>query len=360
VNFYNDNDPKVCAWLRELIKQGHLPPGHVDSRSILELKPEDLHGYTQVHLFAGIGGWPYALMLAGWPADRPVWTASCPCQPLSCAGQQKGHADERHLWPAVYRLIAECGPPEVFGEQVASTDGREWFAGVRADLEGAGYACGCANLPAASVGAPHRRERLFFVADSKRDGGRADKQERGQEGRVTDGGSCGMGHANGAGSQQGRQAAKAAGHGGSSLADGDSGVALGDTKHAKRRTEHQEHGEAHGRHGFGGDGNAVGLADSERKRLEGQRGHERDRDQSRRDGADATRSTAAGGATGPWVCYDIIPCRDGKARRIEPGTFPLAHGIPARVGRLRGYGNAICPQTAAVFISAFLDTELTP
>ena len=104
--------------------------------------------------------WPYALRLAGWPDDRNVWTGSCPCQPLSSAGQRKGHADERHLWPAFYSLIAECRPAIVFGEQVASKDGREWLAGVRADLEALGYACGAADLCAAGAGAPHIRQRF--------------------------------------------------------------------------------------------------------------------------------------------------------------------------------------------------------
>ena len=87
-------------------------------------------------------------------------------QPLSVAGQRKGHADERHLWPAFYSLIAECSPPIVFGEQVASRDGREWLAGVRADLEGVGYACGAADLCAAGLGRPQIRQRLYWVADS--------------------------------------------------------------------------------------------------------------------------------------------------------------------------------------------------
>ena len=58
------------------------------------------------------------------------------------------------------------------------------------------------------------------------------------------------------------------------------------------------------------------------------------------------------GATGAWDDTDWLPCTDGKARPVEPGTFPLAHGIPGRVGRLRAYGNAIVPQLAAEFIIA--------
>jgi DNA (cytosine-5)-methyltransferase 1 len=58
---------------------------------------------------------------------------------------------------------------------------------------------------------------------------------------------------------------------------------------------------------------------------------------------------------GFWSAADWIPCADGKWRPVEPGTFPLAHGLPARVGRLRGYGNAIVPQVAAEFIGAYMD-----
>jgi DNA (cytosine-5)-methyltransferase 1 len=62
--------------------------------------------------------------------------------------------------------------------------------------------------------------------------------------------------------------------------------------------------------------------------------------------------------SGFWSACDWIPCRDGKARPVEPGTFPLAHGIPGRVGLLRGYGNAIVPQVATAFIQAYLDLKL--
>ena len=166
VAYYNEFDPYAAQWLRNLIVNNLIAPGEVDERSIVDVRPDELRGYTQCHFFAGIGGWSHALHLAGWHDDRAVWTGSCPCQPFSNAGKQKGTEDERHMWPEFRRLIAECAPPVVFGEQVASKLGREWFAGVRADLEALGYAVGGADLPAASVGAPHRRNRLWFVADA--------------------------------------------------------------------------------------------------------------------------------------------------------------------------------------------------
>jgi DNA (cytosine-5)-methyltransferase 1 len=152
--------------LRNLITAGHVAPGDVDERSIEDVKPDDLQGYTQCHFFAGIGIWSAALRAEGWPDDKEIWTGSCPCQPLSGAGQRKGHLDERHLWPAFYRLIAECNPATVIGEQVASGDGREWLAAVRTDLETLGYAVGAADLCAAGAGAPHIRQRLYWVANS--------------------------------------------------------------------------------------------------------------------------------------------------------------------------------------------------
>lgn len=165
-NYYNENDPYCAQWLRNLIAAGHIAPGDVDERSIIDVKPDDLTGYDQCHFFAGIGGWSYALRIAGWPNDCPVWTGSCPCQPLSGMGQRKGHIDERHLWPAFHALIAECSPATVFGEQVASKDGCEWFSAIRIDLEELGYAVGGANLCGAAAGSPQIRQRLFFVANS--------------------------------------------------------------------------------------------------------------------------------------------------------------------------------------------------
>lgn len=147
---------------------GQIARGIVDDRPIERVKPEDLRRFTQCHFFAGIGGWSLALRLAGWPDDDPVWTGSCPCQPFSSAGKRLGLDDERHLWPIFFRLIAECCPVTIFGEQVAAAVNHGWLDQVTDDLEAVGYAVGSVAFPAEAVGAPHRRERLYFVADSDR------------------------------------------------------------------------------------------------------------------------------------------------------------------------------------------------
>jgi len=169
--YYNEIDPKAAAWLRELIKQGHIADGVVDERSIVDVSPDELRGFTQCHFFAGIGVWSYALRSAGWADDRPVWTGSCPCQPFSSAGRRGGVDDERHLWPHWHHLISQCQPAIVFGEQVASKDGLGWLDLVSTDMEATGYAFGAADLCAAGVGAPHIRQRLFFGATRLADAG---------------------------------------------------------------------------------------------------------------------------------------------------------------------------------------------
>ena len=370
--YYNEFDPKAAAWLRELIKQGHIAPGDVDERSISDVTPDDLRGYTQCHFFAGIGVWSYALRQAGWPDDRPVWTGSCPCQPFSSAGKRKGTSDERHLWPHWFHLISQCRPVEVFGEQVASKDGRAWFDTVQADMEALGFAVGAADLCAAGVGAPHIRQRLWFygtVADA--DGVRCTRISReGQKGiaehsatqRMADdqlqqrqGGATSDNEARG----RDEEPATLAGLGGTQR--------MGDSIGGGRQQQSN---------GRGSDGAGVGSTGREQKQsgkasgstqrmaddTSGGRRQER-QDNRRCDEGDRTQgftarptgersNNTAYPTNGFWRDADWLGCRDGKFRPVEPGTSPLVNGAAARVGRLRGYGNAIVAQVAQTFIEA--------
>lgn len=319
MNYYNENDPKAAAWLRELIKAGQIPDGFVDERSIVDVEPKDLNDYIQCHFFAGIGGWSCALRLAGWPDSTPVWTGSCPCQPFSQAGKGMGIADERHLWPYLRNLVGLCRPPVVFGEQVAAKAGREWLSRVRLDLEALGYGVGCADLCAAGEAAPHIRQRLYWVADNNSPQRRTSGEGLSRQGRPQqrptnsgkDGGLAHPGHGTGRPEQ------------GDELPECDSGI--GEPGEVSGGVGHAEH------------------AESTRQRcvsptMESQQKAER-----------PSNATA-------WSNSIFIQCSDGKQRRIEPRFFPLAHGIPGRVGLLRGYGNAIVPQVAATFIRAYAQT----
>ncbi len=328
--YYNDNDAFVCAWLSNLMDAGLITPGKIDDRSIADLVPDDLEGYERVHFFAGIGGWDYALDLAGW--EGPVWTGSCPCQPLSGAGLRKGHADERHLWPAFQSLIAVCRPPVVFGEQVASQDGREWLAGVRADLESMGYACGAADLPAAGVGAPHIRQRLWWVANAAT----AEVQPR----------FCEVQKGTGAESPNG-------------LGDSEFDGRLADPDGRHPGTEGLQRGGQHGLQQEDGGTGGVAYAFSRENNEEQQESNTVER-RRRPDGI-------GGRSVDFWSTAEWFQCSDGKARRIpadesgmpEPLLFPLvdAGTVRNRVGALRGSGNAIVPQVAAEFIAAHMETR---
>lgn len=298
MNYYNEFDPFAASWLRNLISAGIIAPGDVDERSVLDVKQDDLRGYTQCHFFAGIGGWSYALRLAGWPDDKPVWTGSCPCQPFSSAGNQKGKADERHLWPVWYGLIRECRPATVFGEQVASAVAHGWLDDVYQGLEAEGYAVGAAVLPACSVGAPHKRDRLWFVANAA--------SERGS-------GASGAG-----GETVGRSAAR------DSLQFGRAGDECGDVAHTP----------------INGRGQSNTDTKWSRARI------------CEEQGALSGDNSQNHWGNGTWV-----DCPDGKQRLIEPSIPLLVNGVRNRVGKLRGYGNAIVPQVAAEFIKAYMNID---
>jgi len=168
--YYNEFDPYCAQWLRNLIKAGEIAPGEVDERDLWDVSPDDLKGFTQVHLCAGIGIWSRALREEGIPDDFPLWTASFPCQPFSTAGKKRGFADERHLWPAGLHLIRVRRPDRILGEQSSSRRGLAWMELVQADLEGESYAVGRLDTCAAGFGSLpgrsyHWRHRLYWCGD---------------------------------------------------------------------------------------------------------------------------------------------------------------------------------------------------
>lgn len=99
--------------------------------------------------------------------DIDILTGGFPCQPYSTAGRRLGKEDERHLWPEMLRAIREIAPRYIVGENVyglVNWNGGLVFDEVQADLEAEGYEVQPVILPACAVNAPHRRERIFFVA----------------------------------------------------------------------------------------------------------------------------------------------------------------------------------------------------
>lgn len=438
--YYNDVEEGACAWLRELMLAGEIAPGVIDSRSILDVEPTDLIGFTQCHFFAGIGGWSLALRLAGWPESRPVWTGSPPCQPFSVAGRNKGKDDERHLAPKFISLVRACRPRVLFGEQVASSavfgkaaKGRRgspasapewaWIDDLSDRLEAACYAAWAVDFPSAGINAPHIRQRTYFgavdtrrladterlerqrgwsgetfhepgtferpsrlrdaggLADSERDGQREHGQRLGSASRTGESGTeqrerlrsdathgraaHGLADSEGSGwgeerpdRRRGDVGDKPQGQSAGSTTSG-FGCGLADSEGVgwPRRGGHVEVGAGSGWGGHGDDCQAGRVVDGVCQGLEGYGGNVDDR---REPGRDSPQSSGpAGTASSPcgtdaphsfWSDADWVYCRDDKWRPIEPGSQPLANGVSGRVGLLRGYGNAINPQQAAVFI----------
>lgn len=322
VRIYNEIDPVAAASIQAVMDDGVIPCGLVDTRSNKELTHADLEGRHQAHFFAGAGAWAYAARLAGWPDWWPLWTGSCPCQPFSQAGQRRGVADERHLWPDFFRLIKAARPLVVVGEQVAGKAGYGWLDGVRTDLEEEGYSCRAVDIPACAVDAPNIRQRLYWVAlagagllDGRTGPGR---QGDGQEhaniyGQLV--------NATGERWGEGRSEPELRG-GRSTIASADapiSGVTLGDAAGAGRQQ---------------GQG----------------------RPEATRHGDQSAATRCRDGSF--WSDSEWLVCHDGKARRTKPGLRLLADGVAGRVHQWRIAGNGINIPLAVEVLAALKETMI--
>lgn len=303
--YYNEHDTYAAQWLRNLISAGLIAPGWVDERSIVDVEPDELSVFTQCHFFAGIGVWSYALRLAGWPDDRPIWTGSCPCQPFSGAGKREGFADERHLWPVWFDLIRERRPGVVIGEQVASPDGLGWWDAVQDDLEGADYAGAALDLCVPGVGGPHIRQRLYWMANAKREASmRAERDASGPS-----------------------SAAGGLDHTASTRCERTLENAEGE---ARNETRLRLSGEA-GRTSGLVDAARIGHGTNDMEPVAGRR----ECATRPADGAHASGEPAACPVNGFWRAADWLFCRDGKWRPVEPEHVEMADGTAAAVGGVR-------------------------
>lgn len=336
--YYNEIDPVAAQWLRNLISAGHIAPGDVDERSVEDVRPTELMGYTQCHFFAGVGIWSYALRQAGWSDDQPIWTGSCPCQPFSAAGKGNGFDDERHLWPAFHHLIEQCKPSIVLGEQVASKKADPWIDLVQLDLEALGYSFGCLAFPAAGVGAPHLRDRAYWVGHTS---------SKGLE-RYT------MHDSIAGGQGTARPVATASVFGG--LADAlsnDCGREAEPANHDRTQADRP----ADRTSGCGGASSGAADTDTDgREQGDGVRPICQEHDAEHGGSSSIERP---GPVNGHWRNADWLLCRDGKWRPVEHGTFPLAPSAPGRVGRLRAYGNGLNAKAAKTFIEIVMEAICT-
>lgn len=319
---------------------------------------------THLSLFSGIGGLDLAAEAAGfetvgqcewadyptkvlekhWP-DVPRWrdirtltgesfhertglrtvdiiSGGFPCQPFSVAGKQKGRDDERYLWPEMLRVIRELAPGWVVGEnvpgilQIAAGD-------VVESLEREGYHVCVFAFEAAAVGAPHRRERVAFVANRDGDGwrkGRAEPKGQQRKAGVAGGGDVVE--------KQHRKRKRTAED--VENAGGSGWSKQGVLSEQQRRTEFKRNGED--------------VADAEGRGLQGLRpGGQRQRGAYADEGPTCGDDTLQGGET---------KSRNRRGGAIntfdqwatEPDVGRVAHGIPARVDRLKCLGNAVVPQ----------------
>ncbi|MBT4107109.1 MAG: DNA cytosine methyltransferase [Proteobacteria bacterium] len=350
--YYNEFDPKAAAWLRQLIKNGDIADGTVDERSIIEVEASDLDGFTQHHFFAGVGVWSYALRNAGWTDDRPVCTASLPCQPFSAAGNQKGKEDERHLLPHFLELVGQCNFHTIFGEQVETAIKHGWLDDLYTEMENQDYSVGSAIIGAHSVSKPHIRKRIYWVAHPISEG-----SERGVS----------------RGENQGRQSFN--GHTRCNSTDSRVVNSISDQHRCSERGVDGEtnRAEISDRTEVTQSGELSGTSEYVRERSSATIGVGNSDSDGCKEGGETTQTTGHRDSFDSASGIDWLYCRDQKYRPIKSGIKPLVDGIArgmvyssdtvieanasaeARNVRLKGYGNAIVAPVAEEFIRATME-----
>ena len=253
-------------------------------------------------------------------ANIDLLTGGFPCQPFSQAGQRRGSEDDRHLWPEMLRIIREAKPRWIVGENVRGLT--NWndgvvFDEVLSDLEAEGYSVQSFLIPACAVDAPHRRDRVWIVANARH------SESQGWNKPETYNERC-----DGTRSEAGREPSP-------SCSD------VADTQHI-RLNECQHERQPRCREGLSeGDGENVSDSDSGTT-------------QKRKCGV-----SILGEEDKRWetvgLRYGIN--EDGRGWISEPELGRVANGVPSRVDRLKGLGNAIVPQVAEMIFRAIRESE---
>ena len=275
-----------------------------------------------------------------WRGCVDVITAGFPCQPYSTAGRRAGAGDERNLWPDTLRCVREVGPRYALLENVPGLFSFPYFGDVLGGLAEVGYDAEWDVLSAASLGAPHLRERLWVLAYA-----RGLRRDAGRSGEPLQGAGA-PGEARGAG----RKSADAAGVG---LGRAEPGR---DEEEARRRRgRNAVEPDKVGRTGLAADASAdrqgllpeppgnrkkAGRVRQAYASVPGRHAPVLDADVFRRGGRRGGLVLAVGRAIGR---LPVFPWWDA-----EPRLGRVAHGVPDRVDRLAAVGNAQVPQVAAV------------
>ena len=301
-----------------------------------------------------------------------VITGGFPCQPFSVAGKQAGTDDDRHLWPVMFRIIQEFTPRWVIGENVKGLvnlqDGMV-FETVCTDLEGEGYEVRAFNIPAAGVGAPHRRERIWIVAHAKRydktnEIGRSDETSRGiQEEHRQDDSSAGL--------TSRTSSIRQTNNGHEDMEDSRRTLQQGTELREKNEDEVGEgYANQHQRSGSASESN---VADTYARLSNGSFEEVQSRGQTF-DTSSEGSTDVANTESSDWHDNEAVT-RDGGSStqevfgngssvsgesswwHTEPDVGRVAHGIPGRVYRLKGLGNSIVPKIAEEIGRAIIKAE---
>jgi len=301
--------------------------GKICLRETVRLSGGSLDEQTHLDLFSGIGGFAVAAGWAGystrvfceqdayctkvlkrhWP-DVPIisdirdfdgskWrgagllTGGFPCQPFSQAGERRGEEDDRHLWPQMLRVIKEARPNFVLAENVAGLINMA-LDDVLSQLEGEGYTAGAVVLPACSLNAPHRRDRVWIMAHASGAATGSIAGEVGDENR----------------SSSGQQLP--------TLRQADGAVGSDRTNATSETLAHAKCGGSQGWHGDRKATEQPGAICSDISRYK----------------------------------------QNAEGWRVEPNVGRVAHGIPSRTHRLKALGNAIVPQVAYEILKLTTET----